>query len=106
MASGAAHTRRFTVVSGPQFRRALPVVAALLAVGAPRSASAQLYAHRTLVPVPLDDTTRAIGLLPAIDYFGDVQFSSGSAGNDRAWGIRLAGNAELWRASHATTFLI
>jgi hypothetical protein len=67
---------------------------------------AQLYAHRTLVPVPLDDTTRAIGFLPAIDYFADAQRSFGSAGDDRAWGIRLAGTAELWRLGRGTSVLI
>jgi hypothetical protein len=106
MASEAAYPRRFTVVSGPRFLKASSVALALLVAGVRPDASAQLYAHRTLVPVPLDDTTRAIGLLPAIDYFADVQFSSGSAGNDRAWGIRFAGSAELWRASRTTTFLI
>ena len=67
---------------------------------------AQLYAHRTLVPVPLDDTTRAIGFLPAIDYFADIQRSSGSAGDDRAWGIRLAATAELWRVGRGMSVLL
>jgi hypothetical protein len=67
---------------------------------------AQLYAHRTLVPVPLDDTTRALGFLPAIDYFADAQRSFGSAGDDRAWGIRLAGTAELWRFGRGMSVLL
>jgi hypothetical protein len=81
------------------------VVSTLLATVA-GSLDAQLYAHRTLVPVPLDDTTRAIGFLPAIDYFADVQRSSGSAGDDRAWGIRLAGTAEMWRISRNMSVLV
>jgi hypothetical protein len=82
------------------------LVAAALCVAATTPLRAQLYAHRTLVPVPLDDTTRSIGFLPAIDYFADVQRSSGSAGDDRAWGIRLAGTAELWRIRRGTSLLI
>src|SRR3712207_419820 len=80
--------------------------AALLCTSLAHSLPGQLYAHRTLVPVPLDDTTRAIGFLPAIDYFADVQRSSGSAGDDRAWGIRLAATAEFWRVSRATSVLV
>jgi hypothetical protein len=82
---------------------AFAVVALLLSAS---PLAAQLYAHRTLVPVPLDDTTRARGFLPAIDYFADVQRSSGSAGDDRAWGIRLAGTAEMWRIGRGMSFLI
>jgi hypothetical protein len=82
------------------------LVAAALCAPTAAPVHAQLYAHRTLVPVPLDDTTRSIGFLPAIDYFADVQRSSGSAGDDRAWGIRLAGTAELWRIGRGTSLLI
>jgi hypothetical protein len=90
----------------PSSRHRLALAAALLCVPAARPLHAQLYAHRTLVPVPLDDTTRSIGFLPAIDYFADVQRSSGSAGDDRAWGIRLAGTAELWRVRRSMSILI
>jgi hypothetical protein len=79
---------------------------ALASASAARPAHGQLYAHRTLVPVPLDDTARSLGFLPAIDYFADVQRSNGSAGDDRAWGIRLAGTAEVWRFSRTTSFLV
>ena len=82
------------------------VVFALLCAAAATPLGAQLYAHRTLVPVPLDDTTRARGFMPAIDYFADVQRSSGSAGDDRAWGIRLAGTAEMWRVGRNMSVLI
>jgi hypothetical protein len=85
---------------------ALAALAALLAAAIAAPLQAQLYAHRTLVPVPLDDTTRSAGFLPAIDYFADVQRSSGSAGDDRAWGIRLAGTAELWRVRRTTSVLV
>jgi hypothetical protein len=71
-----------------------------------RPTHGQLYAHRTLVPVPLDDSTRSVGFLPAIDYFADIQRSNGSAGDDRAWGIRLAGTAEVWRFRRGTSFLV
>jgi hypothetical protein len=91
---------------GRALRPATVAVAALIAAAATRDASAQLYAHRTLVPVPLDDTTRSIGFLPGIDYFADIQRSTGSAGDDRAWGIRLAATGEVWRTSRATSFLI
>ena len=80
--------------------------AVVLCASVARATHAQLYAHRTLVPVPLDDSTRLVGFLPAIDYFADVQRSNGSAGDDRAWGIRLAGTAEVWRFSRATSFLV
>ena len=86
--------------------RSVTLTGALLCGAASEPATAQLYAHRTLVPVPLDDTTRAIGFMPAIDYFADIQRSQGSAGDDRAWGIRLAGTAEVWRVGHGTAFLI
>jgi hypothetical protein len=79
---------------------------ATLSVSIVPTLGAQLYAHRTLVPVPLDDTTRSNGFLPAIDYFADVQRSSGSAGDDRAWGIRLAGTAELWRVGRDMSVLV
>lgn len=79
-------------------------VAVCAAVGQPLHA--QLYAHRTLVPVPLDDTARAPGFLPAIDYFADAQRSFGSAGDDRAWGIRLAGTAEVWRVGRGMSLLL
>jgi hypothetical protein len=82
------------------------IVAAFLAISVATPLCGQLYAHRTLVPVPLDDTTRSIGFLPAIDYFADVQRSSGSAGDDRAWGIRLAGTAELWRVGRGMSVLL
>lgn len=84
----------------------LVTVSSLFGAVAAAPLEAQLYAHRTLVPVPLDDTTRAIGFLPGIDYFADVQRSSGSAGDDRAWGIRLAGTAELWRVARGMSVLI
>jgi hypothetical protein len=58
------------------------------------------------VPVPLDDTTRSIGFLPAIDYFVDVQRSTGSAGDDRAWGIRLAATGEAWRLSRSMSIVV
>jgi hypothetical protein len=82
------------------------VFAAALCASIAQPLHAQLYAHRTLVPVPLDDTTRAIGFLPAIDYFADAQRSFGSAGDDRAWGIRLAGTAEVWRVGRGMSFLL
>jgi hypothetical protein len=101
IAAGVATARRV-----PRSRSRLALAAALLCAAAARPLGAQLYAHRTLVPVPLDDTTRSIGFLPAIDYFADVQRSSGSAGDDRAWGIRLAGTAELWRVGRGMSILV
>jgi hypothetical protein len=82
------------------------LAAALLAACVAAPAHAQLYAHRTLVSVPLDDTTRAVGFLPGIDYYVDVQRSYGSAGDDRAWGIRLAATGEIWRFSRRTAFVV
>lgn len=86
--------------------RRVAVLCALFCAAPARPLHAQLYAHRTLVPVPLDDTTRSSGFLPAIDYFADVQRSFGSAGDDRAWGIRLAGAAELWRVGRGMSVLL
>lgn len=89
----------------PALARMLVLVALVFTASA-APLTGQLYAHRTLVAVPLDDSTRAAGFLPAIDYFADVQRSSGSAGDDRAWGIRLAGTAEMWRIDRRTSVLI
>jgi hypothetical protein len=103
--AGCSVTNRHGPLSRGQLGLAV-LVATMLAALATTPLRAQLYAHRTLVPVPLDDTTRAIGFLPAIDYFADAQRSSGSAGDDRAWGIRLAGTAELWRVARGMSVLV
>jgi hypothetical protein len=81
-------------------------VCVLLCAATTQEASAQLYAHRTQVPVPLDDTTRHSGFFPGIDYFADIQRSPRSTADDRAWDIRLAGSAELWRFGQHTSVLI
>jgi len=86
--------------------RSVTLTGLLLSATVADPALAQLYAHRTLVPVPLDDTTRRNGFLPAVDYFADAQRSTGSAGDDRAWGIRLAATAEFWRVSRRTSILV
>lgn len=88
-------------------RRAVLAALALLALpcgAAPLGA--QYFAHRALVPVPLDDSTRALGLLPGFSYLGDVQRSAGSAGDDRAWSVRLAALIEAWRFSRGTALYL
>lgn len=82
----------------------VPCVA--LVLGVVHSVPAQMYANRTLFPVALDDTTRSAGFFPGITYFADIQRSAGSAGDDRAWTIRLAGTAELWRFGQRTSLFI
>ena len=69
-------------------------------------ARAQMFAHRVVVPVPLDDTTRAIGLLPGFSYFADIERGRHSTDDERAWDARLGGTIELWRLSRATSILI
>ena len=86
--------------------RTLACLAAVAAsVARPTPGHAQLYAHRAMVPVPLDDTTRRNGLLPGFSYMADLQRGWGSAGDDRAWDARLAGTIELWRISGRTALL-
>ena len=89
--------------------RAARVLACLAAVAAsvarPTAAHAQLFAHRAMVPVPLDDSTRRDGLLPGFSYMADLQRGWGSAGDDRAWDARLAATIELWRVSRRTAFV-
>ena len=69
-------------------------------------ACAQMFAHRVVVPVPLDDTTRAIGLLPGFSYFADIERGRHSTDDERAWDARLGGTIELWRVSRVTSILI
>jgi hypothetical protein len=69
-------------------------------------ARAQMFAHRVVLPVPLDDTTRAVGLLPGFSYFADIQRGWQSTNAERAWDARLGGTIELWRLSPATSILI
>jgi hypothetical protein len=89
--------------------RAARVLACLATIAAsvarPTAAHAQLFAHRAMVPVPLDDSTRRNGLLPGFSYMADLQRGWGSAGDDRAWDARLAGTIELWRVSRRTALL-
>ncbi|HEY9226374.1 MAG TPA: hypothetical protein VIP11_07010 [Gemmatimonadaceae bacterium] len=72
----------------------------------PAPGLAQMFAHRVVVPVPLDDTTRAIGLLPGFSYFADIERGLRSTDDERAWAARLGGTIELWRLSRATSILI
>ena len=82
------------------------VLVALALVSLPVSiAHAQLFASRTLIAVPLDDTLRKPGLLAGFDYLGGAQHSWHSAGHDRAWDIHLADVVELWRFDRRTTLV-
>lgn len=85
--------------------RSAIVFAAMCVALSSAPARAQMFAHRVVTPVPLDDTTRAIGLLPGFSYFADIQRSR-STDDERAWDARLGGTIELWRFSRATTIVI
>src|SRR5262245_56031330 len=80
--------------------------AAISAVLCSATARAQMFAHRVVLPVPLDDTTRAVGLLPGFSYFADIQHARYSTNDERAWDARLGGTIELWRVSSTTAILI
>ena len=69
-------------------------------------ARAQMFAHRVVLPVPLDDETSAVGLLPSFSYFADIERAWHSADDERAWDARLGGTIELWRLSRVTSILI
>ena len=86
-------------------RSALAFVA-MSAAHLPAPARAQMFAHRVVIPVPLDDKTREVGLLPGFSYFADIQRARLSANDERAWDARLGGTIELWRLSPATSILI
>lgn len=70
------------------------------------AAPAQMFAHRVVLPVPLDDETRVAGLLPGFSYFADVERARRSTDDERAWDARLGGTIELWRLSPVTSILI
>jgi len=70
------------------------------------AADAQMFAHRNMIPVPLDDSTRAIGLLPGLSYYADIERAWRSQADERAWDARLAGSIELWRVTRNTSVLI
>jgi len=72
----------------------------------PRASGAQLFANRTLVAVPLDDSLRKPGFLSGFDLLGGAQHSWRSAGNDRAWDIHLVNDAEIWRFNRKTTIVV
>jgi hypothetical protein len=84
-------------------RAVLTLLAAIIPVFA---ADAQMFAHRNLIPVPLDDSTRATGLLPGLSYYADIERAWQSQGDERAWDARLAGSIELWRVTRNTSILI
>jgi hypothetical protein len=87
----------------PAVRRALILTLPCWLAAAPRTALAQLFANRTLVNVPLDDSLRKAGFLAGFDFLGGAQHSWQSAGGDRAWDIHLVNDAELWRFNRNTT---
>src|SRR5262245_15678606 len=80
--------------------------AAMFAALLSAPARAQMFAHRVVLAVPLDDTTRAVGLLPGFSYFADIERAGHSTNDERAWDARLGGTNELWRLWPATSFLI
>src|SRR5262245_37095964 len=91
-------------------RRALSrsalVFATMFAALWPAPARAQMFAHRVVLAVPLDDKTREVGLLPGFSYFADLQRSRRSTNDERAWDARLGGTIELWRVTPTTSILI
>lgn len=85
-------------------RLALGFAAALALLSAP-PAHSQMFAHRIVISVPLDDTTRTVGLLPGFDYVADIEHASHSTDDERAWDARIGGTIELWRLPHSTAIL-
>src|SRR5689334_1011888 len=69
------------------------------------SARGQMFAARTVIAVPLDDTSKVSGFLPAFYYAAEAQRGWRSAGDDRAWDARLVGTVELWRSPSQRTSL-
>ena len=79
----------------------------LLAICAFSTAHGQMFAARSVIAVPLDDTSKVSGFLPAFYYSGELQRGWHSAGDDRAWDARLVGTIEMWRSkSQRTSFVI
>ena len=70
------------------------------------SPHAQMFAARTVVAAPLDDTSKVSGFLPAFYYAAEVQRGWHSAGDDRAWDARLVGTIEMWRSASQRTSLL
>src|SRR4051812_35080157 len=71
------------------------------------SARGQMFAARSVIAVPLDDTSKVNGFLPAFYYAAEAQRGWRSAGDDRAWDARLVGTIEMWRSrSQRTSFLV
>lgn len=87
-------------------RSVLAAFALLVAPAGAAPLGAQYFAHRALIPAPLDDSTRAPGLVAGFSYLADVQRNAGSAGDDRAWSIRLAALIEAWRFSRGTALYV
>ena len=85
-----------------------PVVAVLvLTACAFSTAGGQMFAARSVVTVPLDDTSKVSGFLPAFYYSAELQRGWHSAGDDRAWDARFVGTIEMWRSrSQRTSFLV
>jgi hypothetical protein len=83
-----------------------PLVLAL-AVSPLVMARGQMFAARSVIATPLDDTSKVTGLLPAFYYAAELQRGWQSAGDDRAWDARFVGTIELWRSrSERTSFLV
>ena len=79
----------------------------VLAACAFSAAQGQMFAARSVIAVPLDDTSKVSGFLPAFYYAAELQRGWQSAGDDRAWDARFVGTIEMWRSkSQRTSFLI
>lgn len=98
--------RGFRYAARRRVSRSALVFAALSAALWSAPARAQMFAHRGVLPVPLDDDTRAVGLLPSFSYFAEIERGLRSTNDERAWDARLGGTIELWRLPRATSILI
>ena len=77
---------------------------ALSACFVSRTLSAQLSVSRTFWPLTVRDSTPP-GFLTRIDFHGEAQRGFGSAEDELAWDVKIAGVLELYRWSARTTLV-
>lgn len=77
---------------------------ALSACIVPLGLSAQLTVIRTFWPLTVRDTTPP-GFLTRIDFYGEAQRGFGSAEDELAWDVKIAGVLELYRWNARTALV-
>ncbi len=68
------------------------------------SVPAQLIVSRNILPITLVDSAPA-GFLPNVDFYGEAQRGFGSAEDELAWDVKIAGVLELYRWNRRTSLL-